>query len=72
MGSSCGSLPPKFASLFALSLSIKAFSASFTKLDFSYKLVNAWAFASNSSSKTMVVLMADLRNDHRMMRFFVH
>src|SRR5262245_1047582 len=47
---SAGSCPPRRAKRRALSRSIKAFSASRTRADFSSKPVNACAFASKSSS----------------------
>jgi hypothetical protein len=50
-----GWLPPKRANLRALSRSMRALSASRTKLDFSFKPVKASAFATSSSSKAMVV-----------------
>jgi hypothetical protein len=53
-----GSVPPSRANRRALSRSISALSASRTRLDFSFTPVKAWAFATSSSSKEMVVRMA--------------
>jgi len=49
------SLPPRRASRRAASRSINAFKASRTRTDFSFRPVNSWAFASNSSSSANVV-----------------
>jgi hypothetical protein len=65
-----GSLPPKRASRRALSLSIKALSASRTNADFSRSPVKAWALANNSSSSASVVrIIASIRcqNYHHLM-----
>src|SRR6478736_6236119 len=50
-----GSLPPRRASLRALSRSMSALSASRTRLDFSFKPVKACALATSSSSSASVV-----------------
>src|SRR5260370_24871415 len=50
-----GSLPPRRASRRALSRSMRALSASRTRLDFSLRPVKAWALATSSSSSASVV-----------------
>src|SRR5262249_15874375 len=57
---SFGWLPPRSASLRALSRSISALSASRTRDDFSLSPVKAWALAINSSSRASVVRMGFL------------
>src|SRR3982074_3452536 len=51
------SLPPRRANRRALSRSMRALSASRTRLDFSFKPVKAWALATSSSSRARVVRM---------------
>jgi hypothetical protein len=62
---SLGWVPPRRANRRALSRSMSALSASRTRLDFSLTPVNAWALATSSSSRAMVVRMA--RFCHRLM-----
>ena len=62
---SLGSVPARRANRRALSRSMSALSASRTRLDFSFTPVNAWALATSSSSRAMVVRIA--RFWHRLM-----
>src|SRR5258706_6537309 len=57
-----GSVPPSKASRRALSRSISALSASRTSEDFSVRPVKAWALATRSSSRAIVVRMATSRD----------
>jgi len=60
----CLSVPPSFASRWALSLAIKASSPSFTKVVFSLMPVNSDALSTNLSSMFNVVLMAVYLSSH--------
>jgi hypothetical protein len=61
MGLIAGEEPPSNASLRALSRSMRDFSASLTRADFSATPVHSWAMRTRSSSSVSVVLMMKLR-----------
>src|SRR5258708_7396424 len=65
-----GSLPPRRANRRALSRSMRALSASRTKLDFSFKPVKARALATSSSSRASVVRIFRVSNGGTLLSSF--